>query len=185
MTATWCEIAATSLVLCSRSLSRYRFGVVAVLWLFLRRRDPGAVTVPVTDSVLNLRSTPPNRWVGFLARAFWRTPCTDRSCSLWTVTCVRHSSMHRRSPLPWLRSGRTVGTVCRSWRAASGGIGLRAYSPGDTRPGMGPARWSPSSPRLTARSNLTFAFDANPYGSFRRARSLASSSFTSCLTSSG
>ena len=25
MTATWCEIAATSLVLCSRSLSRYRF----------------------------------------------------------------------------------------------------------------------------------------------------------------
>ena len=30
MTATWCEIAGTSLVLCSRSLSRYRFGVVAV-----------------------------------------------------------------------------------------------------------------------------------------------------------
>ena len=71
MTATWCEIAATSLVLCSGSLSRYRFGVVVLLGLFLRRSYPSAVTVPVTDSALKLRSTTPNRWVGFPARAFW------------------------------------------------------------------------------------------------------------------
>ena len=96
MTATWHEIAATSLVPCFGSLSRYHFGVVALLGLFLRHGYSGAVTVRVTDSALTPRSTTPNRWVGFPPRAFWRTPCTDRFCSWRTETCVRHSSMHRR-----------------------------------------------------------------------------------------
>ena len=71
MTAVWCETGATSLVPCFGWLSRSCFRVLVLLGFFLRRRYPSAVTVPVTDSALKLRSTMPSRWVGFPARAFW------------------------------------------------------------------------------------------------------------------
>ena len=100
-------------------VSIYRVGVAAVFGLFVRSSHPGAVTFLVADSALMLLSTRSNRRVDSPARAFWRRPCTDRSCSPRTVKCVRHSSMRRRSPSPWRHSGRTVGTVCQSWRAAS------------------------------------------------------------------
>ena len=99
----------------------------------------GTVTFRVSASALKPQSTRPNRWLGSLARASRRTPCAGRSCSLPTVTCVRHSSMHGRSPLPWCRSGRTAEIAGRSWRVASAGSLSRAYSLAGTRPGTGPA----------------------------------------------